>query len=88
MLELAKTPARELGPHGARVNAVCTGAVVSGAEERAFGDRLQRYSDWIIEKQCPKQRGPADDVAGLALFLASPESDFVPGQNVAIDGGW
>ncbi|MGH7122319.1 MAG: SDR family oxidoreductase [Acetobacteraceae bacterium] len=88
MLGLTKTLARELGPHGVRVNAVSPGAIVSEAEARVFGERLQQYNDWILENQSLKRRGEPADVASLVLFLASPQSDFITGQNIAIDGGW
>jgi NAD(P)-dependent dehydrogenase (short-subunit alcohol dehydrogenase family) len=88
MLGLTKSLARELGAHGVRVNAVSPGAVVSEAEHRVFGDRLQQYNDWIVENQCLKTRIQARDVAELVLFLVSPASDLVTGQNIAIDGGW
>jgi NAD(P)-dependent dehydrogenase (short-subunit alcohol dehydrogenase family) len=88
LLGLTKSLARELGAHGVRVNAVSPGAVVSEAEARVFGDRLQQYNDWIIENQCLKSRIEASDVAELVLFLVSPASDMISGQNVNIDGGW
>lgn len=47
MLGLTKGLARELGPHGITVTAITPGAVVSAAEERVFGDRLQEYNDWM-----------------------------------------
>ncbi|MFV0385841.1 SDR family oxidoreductase [Paracoccus sp. (in: a-proteobacteria)] len=88
MLGLTKGLARELGPHGINVNAIAPGAVVSEAEERVFGDRLAEYNDWVLENQCLKQRICPEDVARLALFLASPASDLITGQNIGIDGGW
>lgn len=88
MLGLTKSLARELGSHGVRVNAISPGAVVSEAEERVFGDRLQEYHDWIIENQSVKERIQPEQVAELALFLASPASDMISGQNIGIDGGW
>lgn len=88
MLGLTKSLARELGPFNIRVNAVSPGAVVSEAENRVFGDRLQQYNDWILENQCLKQRIQPDDVAELVLFLASDRSRMITGQNIAIDGGW
>jgi NAD(P)-dependent dehydrogenase (short-subunit alcohol dehydrogenase family) len=47
VLGLTKSLARELGPHDIRVNAVAPGAVVSEAEARVFGDKLQEYNDWF-----------------------------------------
>jgi len=88
MLGLTKSLARELGPHGIRVNAVSPGAVVSEAEERVFGDRLKEYSDWILANQSLKKRIEPANVADLVLFLVSPASDMISGQNIAVDGGW
>ena len=88
MLGLTKSLARELGPHGVRVNAVSPGAVVSEAEARVFGDRLAQYNDWILENQGLKMRIEPHHVADLVLFLVSPASDMISGQNIAIDGGW
>jgi NAD(P)-dependent dehydrogenase (short-subunit alcohol dehydrogenase family) len=88
MLGLTKSLARELGPHGIRVNAVSPGAVVSEAEERVFGDRLKEYNDWILANQSLKKRIEPDSVADLVLFLVSPASDMISGQNIAVDGGW
>ena len=85
---LTKTLARELGPYGVRVNAVSPGAVVSEAEQRVFADRLQQYNDWILENQSVKQRLEPDHVADLVLFLVSPASDMISGQDIRIDGGW
>jgi NAD(P)-dependent dehydrogenase (short-subunit alcohol dehydrogenase family) len=88
MLGLTKSLARELGPHGIRVNAVSPGAVVSEAEERVFGDRLEEYNDWILANQSLKKRIEPANVADLVLFLVSPASDMISGQNIAVDGGW
>ena len=88
MLGLTKSLARELGPHGINVNAVSPGAIVSDAEERVFGDRLQEYNDWVLTNQCLKKRIQPSDVAELVYFLVSPASDMITGQNYHIDGGW
>ncbi|ESQ75165.1 SDR family oxidoreductase [Asticcacaulis sp. AC402] len=88
MLGLTKSLARELGPYGVRVNAISPGAVVSDAEARVFGDRLQQYNDWILENQCLKTRIQPNNIADLVLFLASPASDLISGQEIRIDGGW
>ena len=85
---LTKTLARELGPHGIRVNAVSPGAVVSDAEARVFGDRAQEYNDWIVDNQSLKSRIEPENIADLVVFLASPASDMISGQEIRIDGGW
>ncbi len=88
MLGLTKGLARELGPHGITVNAIAPGAVVSEAENRVFADRLEAYNAMVLERQCVKSRLQAEDVAALAVFLASDEARMISGQNIAIDGGW
>lgn len=88
MFGLTKSLARELGPHGINVNAVAPGAIVSEAEERVFGERLQEYNDWVLDRQCLKSRIQPKNVADLVCFLVSPASDMITGQNYAIDGGW
>ena len=88
MLGLTRSLARELGPHGIRVNAVSPGAVVSDAEARVFGDRLQAYNDWIVENQCLKERIQPKAIADLVTFLSSPASDMITGENINVNGGW
>ena len=85
---LTKTLVRGLGGHGIRVNAVSPGAVRSEAEERVFGDRLQQYSDWALDRQSVKERMQPEHVADLAPSLCASESGMITGQNIAIDGGW
>ena len=88
ILGLTKTLARELGTYGVRVNAISPGAVVSDAEHRVFGDKLQEYNDWIIKNQCLKERIQPEAIADLVLFLASPQADMITGQDIHCDGGW
>jgi NAD(P)-dependent dehydrogenase (short-subunit alcohol dehydrogenase family) len=88
LLGLTKSLARELGPHGVRVNAISPGAVVSDAERRVFGDRLAEYERWVIENQSLKTRITPEHIASVVVFLASSASDMINGQNIAVDGGW
>ncbi len=88
MLGLTKGLARELGQHGITVNAIAPGAVISEAENRVFGDRLAEYNAFILKNQSVKTRILAEDVANLAVFLASDGARMISGQNIGIDGGW
>jgi 3-oxoacyl-[acyl-carrier protein] reductase len=79
--------ARELGPEGIRVNAIAPGFTLTEANmEQAAGAR--EHWDDVLRSQCLTQRHEeADDVAGPAFFLASPDSDFMTGQTILVDGG-
>lgn len=88
MLGLIKGLARELGAHGVNVNGISPGAVISEAEFRDRADTREQYHNWILENQSLKRRIEAVDIANLAVFLSSPQSDLISGQNIQIDGGW
>jgi len=85
---LIKGLARELGAYGITVNGISPGAVVSEAEFRDRGERREEYHRWILENQSLKRRIEAVDIANLAVFLSTPQSDLITGQNIQIDGGW
>lgn len=82
---LTRALARRWGPHGVRVNCIIPGWVLTERQQRlwltpqADAERLRSQSlkDWILP----------DDVARLALFLASDEARMITGQNLVIDGG-
>lgn len=76
--------AKELGPNGIRVNAVCPGLIAT-----KFHDDFTK--DMIREKvagSTPLRReGQAEEVADLVAYLASDEASFMTGNNVDINGG-
>jgi len=88
LLGLTVGLARELGAHGITVNAIAPGAVVSEAEDRVFGKRLAAYHAWVLEHQSLKVRIEPQDIANLALFLASDAARMISGQNIGVNGGW
>ena len=88
VLGLTRTLARELGPHGIRVNAVAPGAIVSETNARLLGDGLEEFNRFVLENQCLKELIQPEAVADLVHFLVSPASRMITGQNIAVDGGW
>ena len=84
VLSLAKSMARELGPRGIRVNCVNPGVIITGMNATAFdGKTRQRILDSI-----PLGRfGTPQDVADVCLFLASPQSGYLTGTAIDINGG-
>ena len=81
VIHLTQSTAVENGRHGIRANAVCPGPIETPALAR-FAPDLDYYA-----AQIPMRRlGRPEDVAALALFLASDEAAFVSGQAITIDG--
>ncbi|WP_382308623.1 SDR family NAD(P)-dependent oxidoreductase [Herbiconiux sp. UC225_62] len=83
---LTRALARELGEHGIRVNAVSPGAFPTKAEE-IQGDAAE-YSAHVIDHQALKRRGTDAELAAVISFLVGPDSSFVTGQTINVDGGW
>ena len=83
VLGLTRATARELGPHGIRVNAICPGVIdtpmAAGVPEAALKPLLA---------MTPLRRiGKPDDIANAAVYLASDEASFVTGQWLSPNGG-
>ena len=78
--------ARECGPDGITVNAVAPGAFPTAAEE-IHPDR-EGYTAYVLDQQAVKRRGVPADVASAVLFFCAPDSSFITGQLLCVDGGW
>lgn len=85
---LTKRLALELGPYGINVNAIAPGFILT---EMGLGQwspsELEERLRYFREKAMLRRVGRPEDVAGVALFLASEEAGFITGQTIAVDGG-
>jgi NAD(P)-dependent dehydrogenase (short-subunit alcohol dehydrogenase family) len=88
LLGLTRSMARELGAWNIRVNAISPGAIPTAMERQVWADKLEEYTSFILERQSLKFRGAPEDIANMALYLASDLGRFVTGQNIVVDGGW
>ena len=87
---LTKSVAKDFLSKGVRCNAICPGTVESPSlEERiqAFDDPVSARRDFIA-RQPMGRLGKTEEIAALAVYLASDESAFMTGNAIAIDGGW
>src|SRR5262249_45753881 len=85
LLGLTRVLARELGPHGIRVNAIAPGLIETRFSSALFADR-QAY-DSFIGRTPLLRHGQPNDLVGAAVFLASDASAYVTGQVLVVDGG-
>jgi D-xylose 1-dehydrogenase len=83
---LTRTQAREYGPFGIRVNTILPGAVWTERQIRLW--YTPEFERDIMAGQCMNVRVLPEDVANMALFLASDASAKCTGQEFTIDAGW
>lgn len=84
-MQLARNLAVEVGRHGVRVNCIAPGLIRTDFA-RALWDRPD--ADELLTGTSPMRRiGEPQEIAGAAVYLASPASTFMTGQVVVVDGG-
>lgn len=84
-MQLARNLALEWGPQNVRVNAIAPGIVRTEFARALWEDeeRMER-----VEATAPLRRiGEPREIAGIAVFLASPAATFITGQTIVADGG-
>jgi NAD(P)-dependent dehydrogenase (short-subunit alcohol dehydrogenase family) len=85
VMALTEALAMELTPQGINVNAICPGAIDTDISKgvKESGQLAQ------VLARIPKGRlGQPEEIANLAVFLASEEADYISGAAIVIDGGW
>jgi NAD(P)-dependent dehydrogenase (short-subunit alcohol dehydrogenase family) len=88
VIQLTKTFARELGPHGINVNCIAPGTLMAQMATtirtpREVEEHVRAKVKWAVLNRA----GTPADVANAALFLVSDESSFISGQLLCVDGG-
>lgn len=83
---LTRSLARELGGHGIRVNSILPGAILTD-RQRELWYKDQAAIDAVVAQQCLNRELSGEDVAQMALFLASDASAACTAQDFIVDGG-
>jgi len=90
VIGMTKSVAADYVTSGVRCNAICPATV----ESPSLQDRMRAMGDYktsraaFIARQPMGRIGKPEEIAALAIYLASDESQFVTGQAINIDGGW
>ncbi|WP_324749367.1 SDR family oxidoreductase [Sphingomonas sp. LY54] len=88
VISLVKTAAQQLTGSGVRVNAICPGLIETGMTQPIYERARERgHQDKLGHLNPLKRGGAPDEIAAVALFLASNESSYVNGHALVADGG-
>jgi len=88
VISLVQTSANALRYSGVRINAICPGLIETGMTKPIFEFVRARGTESRVGQMCPAGRaGQPEEIAAMALFLASDEASYVNGQAYAVDGG-
>jgi gluconate 5-dehydrogenase len=86
VMGLTRAIAAELGPHGVNCNAIAPGIFETPMTTHYFQDEALAET---IRQGTPSRRwGRPQELTGAAVYLSGPDSDFVQGQTIVVDGGW
>lgn len=88
VINLVQTAAQQLATANVRVNAICPGLIETGMTQRAFDHARERGKEDRLGHLNPLRRaGSPEEIAQVALFLASDAASYINGQAIAVDGG-
>lgn len=88
VINLVQTAAQQLSTSNVRVNAICPGLIETGMTARAFEYAREVGKEDKLGRLNPLRRaGAPEEIARVALFLASEEASYVNGQAWVVDGG-
>lgn len=95
VLMLTKSMARELGTYGIRVNAIAPGAILTNAMTTSTSNQAgmdakagMRELKSFMSRMALGRMGEPDDIARVALFLASDMGSYITGEMIIADGGY
>lgn len=91
VVNLTRAMALELGPQGILVNCVAPGSILTAGTEKLFYGEDGKFNEKVqgLLSHIPLGRpGTCEEIAQAVLFLAAPESSYINGAVLPVDGGW
>jgi NAD(P)-dependent dehydrogenase (short-subunit alcohol dehydrogenase family) len=87
VVNLTRSAALEFAKDKIRVNCICPGGINTPILHRNQPGVKEAMEDWMAKGQPIQRAGHPEDIAGMALYLASDDSQWVTGQAMVVDGG-
>lgn len=84
VLALTRALAQYLGPYNVHVNAIAPGTVATAPMEALPSAERKK----LVQEAALQRLGTAEEIAAKAVFLCGPESDYMTGQTLVVDGGY
>jgi NAD(P)-dependent dehydrogenase (short-subunit alcohol dehydrogenase family) len=92
LMALTRAQARDLAPHGIRVNCLVPGAIDTAMPAGAFAkipeEQREAARAAAVSRSLFQRFGTPEEVAGVAVFLAGPAASYITGAMIPVDGGW
>jgi NAD(P)-dependent dehydrogenase (short-subunit alcohol dehydrogenase family) len=91
VVNLTRAMALELGPQGILVNCVAPGSILTAGTEKLFYGADGKFTEKVqgLLSHIPLGRpGTCEEIAHVVLFLTAPESSYINGAILPVDGGW
>jgi NAD(P)-dependent dehydrogenase (short-subunit alcohol dehydrogenase family) len=89
VVNFTRSIALELAPHAIRANAIAPGSTLTdGTRALFYNEENQRQAESLLSFIPLGRPATVEDIAHAALFLAAPESSYITGIVLAVDGGW
>jgi NAD(P)-dependent dehydrogenase (short-subunit alcohol dehydrogenase family) len=86
VVNLTKELAIELSPHHINVNGIAPGIIPTNRTEKML--KNEKHQKELLSNIPLNRFGTPENIADAVVFLASADSDFITGHNLAVDGGW
>jgi len=83
-MSMTRGIAKELGPKGIRINALCPGMIATSFHDTFTPDAVREN---VANATPLRRQGRAEETADLVAYLASDEASFITGANIDINGG-
>ena len=89
VIHFTRSISLELAPYAIRANAIAPGSILTdGTRALFYNPEKQQMAESLLSHIPLARPGTPEEIANAALFLASPDSSYMTGAVMVVDGGW